>query len=1117
VPPQALAMTDAAATLARRALDPARSVVVAACAGSGKTWLLVSRILRLLLAGVAPGEILAITFTRYAAQEMQTRLRAWLQFLATAEAADACEFLRERCVPEDEIPAALERGRGLYEEVLRAQPGLTISTFHSWYLRLLRSAPLGAGALGNLTLNEQTGALIDEAWDLFAEACRQAPDGAAARGLDLLLGEYGREGTQRLLWSFLQHRSDWWAYAGQDEGVVARALADLEKALGVDAHADVVQAAMADATLRAHIGEYCALLGRNTTSDQERAAAVCAVLAQATPHALFGALEATLLTTEGKIRSRKPNKTQSARLGIEGERTLLALHERLAARVLELRQDLVDQRSLRTHAAAFAAGVGLLESYQQLKRDRQIVDFADVEWMAFDLLKQSEQAITLQFKLDSRYRHILLDEFQDTNPLQWLALEAWFEASEQAESSPTVFLVGDPKQAIYRFRRAEAKLFDAARDWLVAHHAACVLSQDESRRCAQAVLDVVNRLFGAEPAYAVDFNRHGAHDRALPGRVEILPLARHDATQDAVSTALRGLRDPLTEPFEEEEDRRRESEAAQLVQQVQEMVAQWEIPAGADAGHRRPVRYADIMILVRRRTHLQIYERALRHAGIPFLTSRRGGLLDALEIQDLIALLEFLVSPFDDLKLAHALRSPVFGCDDDDLLKLARAPGVTWWRRLLDLPDLDASSALGRARALLARWLERADRLPVHDHLDKIYFEGEVEQRYAAAVPAAVRDAVVANLHAFVERALAVDAGRYPSLPRFLDELRDLRGASAEDAPDEGGIDTAGNAIRILTVHGAKGLEAPIVWLLDTASPKRSNDAYAALVDWKPGAERPTAFTLRTRKDELNRRQREQLDEEAHDDAREELNLLYVAMTRARHVLIASGYENRSDAPSWYSRLHSAVAAECGSMNAAPDEAISVGATFAGGIPDSPASMYADTMRWSEVEAIPAVVPAGRRRDVTATRGQRYGVAFHRVMECLAGDPGADAQSIARRFGLNAADAAHCVEQAGVLLASPSLRRFFDAKRFVRAFNELPLVNESGELRRVDRVVEFDDALHVLDYKTGRYERVAGTSLESEYREQVAAYCRSLALAYPGKPVRGALIFACGTLVEVSS
>ena len=180
----------------------------------------------------------------------------------------------------------------------------------------------------------------------------------------------------------------------------------------------------------------------------------------------------------------------------------------------------------------------------------------------------------------------------------------------------------------------------------------------------------------------------------------------------------------------------------------------------------RPARYGDVLILVRRRTHLAIYERALRAAGVPFLTSRQGGLLDTLEAQDLVALLSFLVSPFADLELAHALRSPVFGCSDEDLIALAAAGEGAWWQRLQRVTERECSAALRRACELLARWIERTDTAPVHDQLDRIYFEADVIQRYANAVPAAMRESVCANLHAFMQRALDVDSGRYPSLPR---------------------------------------------------------------------------------------------------------------------------------------------------------------------------------------------------------------------------------------------------------------------------------------------------------------------------------------------------------------
>lgn len=1104
--------------LGARALNPLRNVVVAACAGSGKTWLLVSRILRLLLAGVAPGEILAITFTRAAAQEMAARLREWLQYLAGADDEGVRRFLLERYVPEDEMDAGLGRARMLHEQVLTAQPAITITTFHSWYLQLLRNAPLSAGALGSLTLNEQTAALVDEAWELFAEACRRNPSGPAAIGLDVLFRDHGRDGARRLLTNFLQHRADWWAYAGRGEDAVPRALERLRRALDVDPAADLVANALLQGKLQDDAAAYAALLARNTPNDQASGARLTSAVEGGNSNAMFEALCSVLFTAKSERRVRKPSPAQRKRLGDAGETALLKLHAELCERLEALKLRLVDQQSYFLHEAALPAAAGLLGAYQQLKRDRQIVDFADVEWLAYELLAEHEQAITLQYKLDSRYRHILLDEFQDTNPLQWLSLKAWFDASASSQSLPIVFLVGDPKQAIYRFRRAEAKLFDAARKWLVDEQNADALEQDESRRCAPQVLDIVNRVFAQEPTFAADFRTHTAHDPRLPGRVEVLPLAMRSIAGIESDPDAGTLRDPLTQPAADVEDLRRELEAAEVVAKLTDVVANWKIAVSGGSDEGRSVTYSDIMILVRRRTHLQVYERALRRARIPFRTSRRGGLLETLEVQDLVALLGFLVSPFDDLKLAHALRSPIFGCTDDDLMIVARLPGATWWARLLAWADLDPSTALGRARVLLARWIDRADRLPVHDHLDRIYFEAQVEHRYAAAVPGAVREAVVANLHAFIERALALDSGRYPSLPRFLDELKDLDRVPAQEAPDEGGVDDGGNAVRMLTVHGAKGLEAPIVVLIDAAAGATSDRGYDCLVDWPTGEARPKSVSFRTRRSEWNSLQRTHMSREAASDEREDLNLLYVAMTRARQALIVSGCESGRSGGSWYERIRSAVVEATDSTGRPESGCVAYGISLDAGTSSlaaaSPAMGAPDPSLPSIV--VPALVPTGRRRETAMSAGQLYGTVFHRVMECLAVDAHADVEAIASRYGLTPEEVRRCVAQARRLTRNAAVRRFLDPTMFIKAFNELPLVDEYGNVRRIDRLVEFADEVWVLDYKTGEAIAAEGSELAAEYREQVAAYCRSVRAVFPGKRVRGALVFADGDVVEVA-
>jgi ATP-dependent helicase/nuclease subunit A len=214
-------MREPLATLNRKALDTSRSVVVSACAGSGKTWLLVSRIIRLLLSGAAPSQILAITFTRKAAQEMAGRLRDWLRLLATADDAAVREFLAHREVPRECIDRQLGRARELFEEALVAEPPITITTFHSWFLQILRNAPLEAGAYGAITLTDRPSTFIDRAWEQLMTSCRSAGDSAEAAAIEALFRDFGLENTRRLLRSFVGRRAEWWAFAGERENPVA--------------------------------------------------------------------------------------------------------------------------------------------------------------------------------------------------------------------------------------------------------------------------------------------------------------------------------------------------------------------------------------------------------------------------------------------------------------------------------------------------------------------------------------------------------------------------------------------------------------------------------------------------------------------------------------------------------------------------------------------------------------------------------------------------------------------------------------------------------------------------------------------------------------------------------
>ncbi|MHB1292621.1 MAG: UvrD-helicase domain-containing protein, partial [Sulfuricella sp.] len=1043
----------------RAALNPTSSAVVEACAGSGKTWLLVSRIVRLLLAGAAPSEILAITFTRKAAQEMAARLRDWLRLLALAPDEEVRDFLLERAVPEHEIESLLPRARSLFEIFLAAQPGITINTFHGWFLQLLQRAPLDSGAGGDWGLLDQTSALLEEAWQLFAEELQSDPGSETAQALDFLFTEHGLHNTRSLLLDFVAKRAEWWAYTQGAEDAAAFAAEALRRDLAVEPERDVLAELFADSGLTLDSQSFLGLLEINTDTDKALAVGLSRVLADVAELGFpqcFEAIFAVFFTLKGEPRKRKPSKDQAKRLGVEGEARLLELHGRQCERLAAVRDALAAQAAWRFNRAALRCGAGLLAAYQRIKEERRAVDFTDVEWRVHQLLNRSDHAEYMQYKLDCRYRHILLDEFQDTNPLQWQIMRSWLDASTGAGSAPTVFLVGDPKQAIYRFRRADARLFGIAADFLEQGYGAARLQQNVSRRSAPPVLEAVNRLFEQEAEFT-GFELHEAHHAEIPGQVEVLPLAQDDQDRPVeAQPSVLVLRDPLTEAVEEEEDQRVEREARQLAEKIGSMVGTWQIATENGAG--RPAEFRDILLLKRSRTRLEIYERALRAARIPYVSSRQGGLLETLECADLTALLTFLITPFADLCLAQALRSPLFGCSDDDLMLLAKLPDGSWWARLHAVAGRELPSpALRRALGLLQGWLALTDTLPVHDLLDRIYFEGDLLPRYAAAVPEAMRGAVQANLHAFMELALNVDSGRYPSLPKFIDELQQLRRAAAQEAPDEGIVGDAGNAVRILTIHGSKGLESPIVWLLDAHASPRNERGYRAVLDWPPESPRPQHFFLYAGKRERAAQWQPVFDAEAQLERREDLNLLYVAMTRARQALIVSGSESaRKSEESWHGKIRHAVAGEetgetceLGQMPHLP-----VGAAQPEAAP--PPVFHTHTA--------PAI-PTGKRTSQRLTEAQRHGIRLHTLLEWIAPpSPVLDRAWLQDRLEVDDAEFDALWQDALHLTQAPHLQRFFDPACYVNAWKEVPYRTAAGESRRLDRLVEFEDSVWILDF-----------------------------------------------------
>lgn len=1160
------------ADFTRAACDPKRAVVVEACAGSGKTWLLVARLVRLLLAGAAPHEILAITFTRKAAEEMRERLLEVLSQLAGGTDEAVVAQLEMRGLAPDAARAALPRARLLHAQVLASPGRMAIDTFHGWFGTLLRGAPLSSGIVPGASLREDALRMKREAWAPFWRALAQPQHAELRETYEQLVDAIGDFQARSLLDRMFHARNEWMAFreAGDPGQLLAADLGD-------DATRDVLVDAMADDDWLEDCAQLAITLGRGGKTEQTHASRLVDGLrairawrdagaepGEAATHA-FHQLRTAFFTDAGKPRSMKRTTALVKVCGTEGAADdLVARMADHCARLDQIAARRCEAAVLAINLALYRLGDALLERYQRYKGEQRAMDFADLEWLAAKLMADEETASYLQVRLDARYRHLLLDEFQDTNPLQWRILQGWLAGYEGLGDKPTVFLVGDPKQSIYRFRRADARLFDAARDMLQAEFRATVLRTNRTRRNRPEVLDWVNAVFDnarAEGRYPL----YETQTTALSdpgGPVWLLPLVEPDEADSAAegeAPAGDGHRDTLTQPRVQQGDSLRFEEGRRVAAWLHYLREQVPVREGDGT---RPATWRDMHLLVRRKTYLPDYERALREAGIPCLSPRRGGLLTTLEALDVSALLAFLMTPESDLDLAHVLKSPIVGATDDDLVLLAAMEGEGgWWSRIeaAGLPE-PISDAVRAGIARLKGWLALAPHRPVHDLIDHIYHQGEVRRRYAEAAPSAIRDQVLANLDAFLKLSLDLDGGRYPSLPKFIDELQEIRRGDEDESPDEGGMgegvedteaepdandDNHLDAVHILTVHAAKGLEAPFVVLLDANHSDPAADRGGILVDWPPTSAVPRHFSAYGKRSERGQARAPMFDAEAALADRENWNLLYVAMTRAQQGLLVSGVKGRAskaekeEAPgaeiagSWYVRLAAAGVGD--EVSAYPEADIAAVDTLA---PASERVRYTDfrqrfrdAIDLSDDGAIDmtmdGAIEEGEESTVFDAQAAAHGELVHALLERMTRYPDAhagvpDVPTVMRWFPLTGAGAPDARERWAVqaeaavadlraMLAAPALRPLLFPSDAVAARNEVELYDGRGRLLRIDRLVEFDDRVVIVDYKLRLLPQE-----HAAYGAQLARYVAAVTPMFPGKRIEAGVATAAGEWIDAA-
>jgi ATP-dependent helicase/nuclease subunit A len=1160
------------------ASNPALNATVSASAGSGKTWLLITRIVRLLIEGADPGNIIALTFTRKAAGEMQIRLNQRLFEMATADDSDLEALLRiiDCGITEENKKTAA----GLYEKIMHSPYPVRIQTFHSFCQDILARFPLEADIPPGFDLLEDSSLLQRQAWQmLFDKASLNASRSRLNKELDIIMQFCnGPDNTLNALNSFLNHRSDWWAYTSHSQNPVAYACNRLATLLDIEDLQDMKTDQLTEQFLseanKVKLSQFAGLLReiKNKTSEKHAASIEQALHeCETDSNTAFNLIKSAFIKKDGEILSqgRSLSPTLEKKLGIENSRRFIELHLEISRDIMEVNELEKRLLSYRINRAWYYAGSIYLDLFQQLKREMRLLDFTDLEWKCYMLLQHADNAHWVQYKIDQRIDHLLIDEFQDTNPTQWHLLSPILEeiAAGQQHRQRSVFLVGDEKQSIYSFRRANPALQAQASNWLADRLDARATPLDFSRRSSPAIINCVNLIFD-QPVIKNIMNSFVTHDTyldSLPGKVLLFELFRQDdedtgeneqSTHEEIY-----FRNPLLQARELNTLTARHREAEHIARQIQHLINKPEFIT--DQGKARCLEFGDIMILMRNRTHIAIYENALKQHGIPYIGSKKGGLLDNIEIQDLSCLLNTLMTPFNNLALAQVLKSPIFSATDEDLILLAQHnDGSTgsqhWYERLLQLaadPESKTGHALRRASHLLPRWQQLAEQLPVHDCLDMIFSEGNIINRFIAASREENKQKVAANCQRFLELSLETDSGRYPSITRFLQRLNKLESHS-DSPPEEPLAQNNANQVTLLTIHGSKGLEAPVVFLADCNSNPRNTNAYASLVSWPASQSRPVNFQLQLNRENTDQVTRQLQQEKLNEQAREELNLLYVAVTRAREQLYISGSESgRRNNNSWYQTIYNGLEAATQKETGIDDinQWAYRYAEYNVTTPDKkhnteikqaviderllkpftapPASTFmiapglSKNSIFDNQENLPAQTADDGINDIKAE--QHYarwrGVIIHRILEllCQTGEypannntTGEIQQQIQSEIlsghpaGIEQMD--DCMQEAISTYNSAELETIFNPCTG-RSFNEMPLMymqKQQAVYGIVDRVIKTDDTIYIVDYKSHQLNNTESLqTLAQQFLSQIGYYRNGIEKLWPDHLIKAGILF----------
>ncbi len=1129
-------------------LDPGKHALVSASAGTGKTWTLTARILRLLLEGASPDSILAITYTRAAAAEIRQRLTQRMDEWLHLDDAQLDQKLQELKIPNPDAAMRAE-ARQLFERVQFSEHGLYISTFHSFFHDLLARFPLEGEVPKDFQIptKEQSSKILKQAIDQTLQDAEREPDGTVAKALDQAIARFGWNTVLEGFFPGIKEKILEWTAFDRDRSIddhrrhLYEEVFEIEDGPVEETSTYVITADMDDKNLRQLADLMERLGGKIRTEKAERirdALVNDSHNMERFAHAICMALHSQQGSGDINKRLHAPKSANLPSAEVAEYEKLLIYY---ATASKELHNEYRRRKNCEFNLACYTLIRQFAKHYRQIKRSQGVLEYDDLQESAHHMLTEGANTRGtlewVQIKLGQSFRHILIDEFQDTDLMSWHTVHALFEALREGNEDDTEFIVGDVKQSIYQWRRAKPAVLQKAREYFEDDHAA-IGSLDLSYRSAPAILEFVNawnaRLEQTEDMAGLPgFQEHTTHWKDLYGRVELLPLIEKPEKEAAAEQA--PMRNPLKQPREAESEVKHPDLIAQAIARhlhdtiIGNAVIQ---DRGSDGQEvHRHARYSDVMILVRRRTSVRNLERALSELNIPFARQSRQTLLQALEISDLLAVLKFLLNPADNLSLAHVLRSPLYGASNEDLIRLALdySDITDWSKRLSHYADAhsdDGDDPLCRAERQLRAWRHWADRIPTHDLLDQIYHEGEVLERYRSIWEGDRGQQAAHNLIRFMELALELNSGRYPSLTFFVHYVEGMRVGTIEgaDAPDmiAVGSPEQEDRVRIQTVHAAKGLESPIVIYAEMSNRTRGDRASDILMEWPIEEARPTRFLINPGNrddDTVSEAHREQKKEQG---AQEQRNVDYVAFTRARQYLVL--YFPDGD----YRELLQESIGDCGGQELADPDQSDVGPIWRYEsqiqqeaqtlpTPDVPALEQADQLLLQRPPRTKESASSGSAGE-TAKRHtpQVRGTTIHRLLEVLsAGEPtAAELARIARKCHRTPEDAEFLewLDEARMVREDPELAEVFQPEPETRVHVEVPVLldNASGgeSYGRIDRLLVSDTEAWIIDFKSNRPANEDELAqIAADYQDQMQRYARCIRHIYPKHDIRCSLLF----------